>query len=205
MSSHAGGKNKTVLHAVNAAGDGLVTVDSDKVPTVTAATTSSHFIVSATQNFSTSITPTNGNKSRELSLDQDKFGSGLLKAADVFQVSSDSTTTEYYENSDVAPSVESAGSTTYKAVSITYICLDPDDATKMLVLICHGGFKEGSGAFTLKKGERIKPKFDFVTKPTTAALTIKKELFDTALVVVAADVVLASGKEFALLSMAIPS
>jgi len=193
--SYAGGKNRADFFAANAARTGLVKVTAlTMVPTTTALDTVTDAFLKANQNYSGSLTPVRLNKGVEISLDQDKYSQSVLNAADVF-VQGEAETTEYYNNSDEAPAITAAGTPPKDAVSIYYLGLDPDDVTKMLMLAVYGNFKEGSGAIVQKKGERIKPKIDFVSKKTTAAMVIPAAAFDGALVT-GAETTIPLGSEF---------
>lgn len=180
--SYAGGLNRTDFFAVNSIGTGLVKVATNTmIPGLTAIDASSDAFLKAIQNYSSGINPVRLNKGMELSFDQDKFGGDALNALDVFQAG-DAGNTEYYEDATEAPTITSSGTAVNNFVSITYLRADPDQSSKTLVLITHGNFKEGSGAITLKKGERIKPKVDTVSKKTIAALGIPAIAFDSSLV-----------------------
>ncbi len=180
--SYAGGLNRTDFFAVNSIGTGLVKVaQHTMIPGLTAVDASSDAFLKAIQNYSSGINPVRLNKGIELSFDQDKFGGDALNALDVYQTG-DTANTEYYEDSTEAPGITSSGTAVNSFVSITYLRTNPDEEDKTLVLITHGNFKEGSGAITLKKGERIKPKVDTVSKKTTAALGIPAAAFDSSLV-----------------------
>lgn len=181
--SYAGGLNKTDFFAVNSVGTGLVkTTALTTAPTTTALTASSDAFLRAVQNYGTGITPVRLNKGMELTFDQDKFSGAVLNACDTYQAGDTAANTEYYEDASEAPSITAAGTTINNFVTITYLRADPDEPTKTMVLITHGNFKEGSGALTLKKGERIKPKVDTVSKKTTATLAIPAAAFDSTLV-----------------------
>lgn len=194
--STSGGMNRTDVYAVNVPGTGLIQVTALSIlPLVsTAISDTDDAFLKSNQNFSTGITPVRLNKGMELTFDQDKFGGALLTACDVF-VQGDTATVEYYENAVAAPALTASGTTVNNGVAITYIGLDPDDTTKMMCIATHGNFKEGSGAFVNKKGERRKPKIDFVSKATTADLIIPSAAFDSALVTGASKTI-TSGLEF---------
>ena len=194
--SYAGGLNKTDFFAVNSVGTGLVkTTALTTAPTTTALTASSDAFLSAVQNYNTGINPVRLNKGVELTFDQDKFSGSVLNACDTYQAGDTAATTEYYEDASEAPSITVTGTTVNNFVSITYLRADPDEPTKTMVLITHGNFKEGSGALSLKKGERIKPKVDTVSKATTAILAIPAAAFDSTKVTGALTCI-ALGKEF---------
>lgn len=199
--SYAGGLNKTDFFAVNSVGTGLVkTTALTTVPTVTAVTVSTDAFLTGNQNYSTGITPVRGNKGMELTFDQDKFSGSVLNAADVYCVGTDAATVEYYEDGATAPSITSTGTVPKDMVSITYMRADPDEPTKTMVLITNCNFKEGSGALTLKKGEKIKPKVETVSKATTAALVVPAVAFDNTKVTQAAQTI-PSGIEFIRVNM----
>lgn len=199
--SYGGGINQTDFFAVNTAGTACNTVTAlTMVPTGTAATLQTQAFLTAVQNYAAGITPTKLGKGRELSLDQDQFSGDLLRAMDVFQAGV-AGTTEYYMDGEEAPELTASGDAVNNAIAINYIGVDPSAPTKTLVLIIHGNFKEGSGAFNMKNAEKRKVKVDFVSKKTTAALVIASELFDASIVTVAADVTLASGEHYQLLSL----
>jgi len=199
--SYGGGINQTDFFAVNAAGTACNTVTAlTMVPTGTAATARTDAFLKAVQNYAAGITPTKLGKGRELSLDQDQFSGDLLRAMDVFQAGT-AGTTEYYMDSSEAPELTASGDPVNNFVCMNYIGVDPSAPTKTLVLIIHGNFKEGSGAFNMKHAEKRKVKVDVVSKKTTAALVIEKELFDSSLVTVSTDVTLAIGEQFQLLSL----
>jgi len=193
--SYAGGKNRCDFFAANSVDTGLVKVTATTmVPTNTATTTCADAFLKANQNFSATVTPVRLNKGVEISLDQDKYSQSVLNACDVY-VQGDSETIEYYNDSTEAPAIQTSGTTVNEAVAIHYYGLDPDDTTKMLCLAVYGNFKEGSGAIVQKKGERIKPKIDFVSKKTPAAMVIPATAFDSTLVT-GAETTIPLGSEF---------
>lgn len=200
--SYAGGLNKTDFFAVNSVGTGLVqSVASTTIPTLTAVTTFGDAFLSAVQNYSTGINPVRLNKGMELSFDQDKFNGSVLNALDAYQAGDSSASVEYYEDSSEAPSITTSGTTVNNFVTITYMRPDPEEPSKTMVLITHGNFKEGSGALTLKKGERIKPKVDTVSKKTTGALVIPASVFDTTKILAAATQTIPINTEFIRVNM----
>lgn len=180
--AYGGGLNKSDFFAVNSVSTGLVKVTAlTMVPTTTALTTVADAFLLANQKYSTQVTPVRLNKGMEISIDSDKYSGSVLNAADVY-VQGETTTAEYYENAVEAPTLTATGTVPKDAVCITYLRADPDEPTKTTCLITFGNFKEGSGAISLKKGEKIKPKVDFVSKQTTAALTVPAAAFDDTLV-----------------------
>ncbi len=194
-SSYSGGYNRTDVFAANSVDTGLVKVTAlTMVPTLTAITASTDAVLKANQNYSASVTPVRFNKGVEISLDQDKYSGSVLNACDVF-VQGEATSDEYYNDGTTAPALTASGNEPQEAVAIHYLGVDPDDATKVIVLAAYGGFKEGSGAIVQKKGERIKPKIDFVSKPTSAAMVIPAVAFDSTLVT-GAEKTIAVGDEF---------
>jgi hypothetical protein len=202
MPSYSGGLNRTDFFAVNAAGTGLVTVTAHTmVPTVTAVTNQADAFLKAIKNFSTGYTPVRLGKGIEMAYDQTIFGGDILNACDVYQAGDSAATVEYYEDASEADPITTSGTTVNNMLGITYVGADPDQTNTVLVYIHHCNFKEGSGAFVSKKGERIKPKLDTSSSKTKAALVIDKDCFDATLVTVAADITLASGKEFTRLSL----
>ena len=193
--SYAGGKNRTDFFAANSVDTGLVKVTAlTMAATLTALTTSADAFLKANQNFSATITPVRLNKGVEISLDQDKYSQSVLNAADVYALG-EAETDEYYNDGSVAPALTSSGTVPNEAVAIHYFGLDPDDTTKMLCLAVYGGFKEGSGAITQKKGERIKPKVDFGSKKAPAEMVIPAAAFDATLVT-GAEQTIPLGSEF---------
>lgn len=193
--SYAGGKNRTDFFAANSVDTGLVKVTATTmVATNTAVTTSTDAFLKANQNYSATVTPVRQNKGVELSLDQDKYSGSVLNAVDVY-AAGEAETTEYYNDGTEAPTLTATGTVPNEAVAIHYFGLDPDDATKMLCLAVYGGFKEGSGTIVQKKGERIKPKVDFVSKKTPAAMVIPAVAFDSTLVT-GAETTIPLGSEF---------
>lgn len=200
--SYAGGLNKTDFFAVNSVGTGLVKPTAlTTVPTLTAVTTFGDAFLSAVQNYSTGVNPVRLNKGMELTFDQDKFSGSVLNAADTYQAGDSSASVEYYEDASEAPSITSSGTTVNNFVTITYLRADPDEPTKTMVLITHGNFKEGSGALSLKKGERIKPKVDTISKKTTAELVIPASVFDTTKILSASTVTIPINTEFTRVNM----
>lgn len=193
--SYAGGKNRTDFFAANSVDTGLVKVTAlTMAATNTAVTASTDAFLKANQNYSATITPVRLNKGVEISLDQDKYSQSVLNAADVYAVG-EAETTEYYNDGTEAPTLTATGTIPNEAVAIHYYGLDPDDTTKMLCLAVYGGFKEGSGTIVQKKGERIKPKVDFVSKKAPAAMVIPAVAFDSALAT-GAEITIPAGSEF---------
>ncbi len=202
MPSYSGGLNRTDFFAVNAAGTGLVTVTPNTmVPTATAVTDVDDAFLKAIKNFSTGYTPVRLGKGIEMSYDQDTFGGDILNACDVYQPGDADAATEYYEDASEAPAITASGTTVRYMLAITYVRDDPDQTDTVLVYVHHCNFKEGSGAFTSKKGERIKPKLDTISKKTTANLVVPIACFDPAIVTPAAAVTLTSGTEFKRVSL----
>lgn len=200
--AYAGGKNRTDFFAANSVDTGLVKVTAlTMAATNTAVTTSTDAFLKANQNFSATITPVRGNKGVEISLDQDKYSGSLLNAVDVY-AAGETETPEYYNDGSEAPTLTSSGTVPNEAVAIHYFGLDPDDATKMLCLAVYGGFKEGSGTIVQKKGERIKPKADFVSKKTPAAMVIPSTVFDATLVT-GSEQTIPLGSEFKRFTLAV--
>lgn len=193
--SYAGGKNRTDFFAANSVDTGLVKVTAlTMVATNTAVTTSTDAFLKANQNYSATVTPVRQNKGVELSLDQDKYSGSVLNAVDVYSAG-EPETAEYYNDGTEAPTLTATGTVPNEAIAIHYFGLDPDDATKMLCLAVYGGFKEGSGTIVQKKGERIKPKVDFVSKKTPAAMVIPAVAFDSTLVT-GSETTIPLGSEF---------
>lgn len=201
MASYSGGKNRTDIFAANAARTGLVKVTAlTMVATATALDTNTDAMLKGNQNLQETLTPVRLNKGYEISLDQDKYSGSVLQAANVY-VQGETVATEYYTDGTEAGTITATGEAPNDAVAIHYMGLDPDDVTKMLVLLCYGNFKEGSGAITRKSGERIKPKVDFISKKAPAAMVVPALAFDDALVTGAAKTI-PLGDEFLLTQMA---
>jgi hypothetical protein len=191
----SGGFNLTDFIGVKDDHSGLVDLDADMALTATAATTYAHVGLSANKNFGATITPTKKNLGVKISLDQDKYGSGLLKLINNFIVTDDSTATEYYQDGTAASSVASSA-TEHNLLAITYETLDPDDPTDVIVTCALGGFVEGSGTRTGKHEERIKPTIEFVSKAATATISIPAALFKSDIVTPGGAQSLTSGLEY---------
>ena len=174
---------------------GPVQLDADMALTGTAATLYTHVGLSAAKNFGATITPTKKNLGVKLSLDQDKYGSDLLKLINNFIVTDDSTSTEYYCDGTAADAI-TAAVTEHNLISITYETVDPDDATKVIVTMALGGFVEGSGTRTGKYQERIKPTVEFVSKKATANIAIPAAMFKSDIVTPGGAQTLTAGLEY---------
>lgn len=198
---YGGDLNQTDIFAVDQAGTGLVTVTAHTmVPTTTAITDNEDAFFQVLQNLQGNYNLTGaGNKQMEITFDQNRFSGDLMRAAKVFAVPARGTD-EYYTNGVKSPAVQGTD-TIYPLLSISYIGADPDQSGKTLVLVVHGGFKEGTSSFSTKNGEARKPKIDISSAPTKAALVIPSEAFDPAKVTVVSDVTIASGDEYAVLSL----
>ncbi len=180
--TYSGMINRADVFAANSVCTGLVKATAlTMVPTLTALTASTDAVLKANQNYAVSITPVRLNKGMELTFDQDKYSGSVLNAADVY-VQGETVTQEYYVDSVASPSITAAGTPPNDAVIIVYLRADPDEPTKTTCLVGYGNFKEGSGAVSFKKGDKIKPKIDFVTKQTTAALGVPAAAFDSSIV-----------------------
>lgn len=201
MAGSSGFKNRIDFIGLKDDHSGIVQLDSDMALTATAATTQAHIGLTLIQSFALTITPTKKNLGRSFSLDQDRDGSKIRKLADNFIVTDDTTSAEYYANGVAAASIAAAASE-HNVVAIIYDVIDPDDATKMLVYLICGGFKEGSGTRTGKHQERSKPTMEFISKPAKATISIPIAMFDTVNVAApGAPQMLDSGKEFTMLSL----
>jgi len=177
---------------------GIVQLDSAMALTGTAATTSAHIGISLVKNFGVTMTPTKLNKGMSISFDQERMGSKVLKFANNFIVTDDSTNTEYYCDGAAADSI-AAATTEHNVVAVVYENIDEDDSTKVLVWGIPGGFKEGSGTRTGKNGERKKPTMEFISKKAKATISIPLAMFNTSILTApGAAQTIASGAEFAL-------
>jgi len=200
MAVYGGDLNQTDIFAVDQAGTGLVTVTANTlVPTTTAITDQEDAFFQVLQNLQGNYNLVGtGNKQMEITFDQNRFGGHIMRAAKVFAAPARATD-EYYTNGTKSPAVQGTD-TIYPLLSISYIGADPDQSGKTLVLIVHGGFKEGTGSFSTKHLEARKQKIDITSTPTKAALVIPSEAFDATKVTVSSDVTIASGDEYMILS-----